>query len=408
MPKVSIIVPVYNVEKYLEKCLNSLINQTFKDIEIICVDDCSTDSSYSILLNYQNLDSRIKVIKLNKNSQLGAARNAGMKIAKGKYITFIDSDDYLDSTFVQKMYEKAEENNSDIVISNIKNYTLDESQNLTELRSNLDKYYESVTLQSGVYKYHFNFFKQLRVGAVAKLYKKNIIDKYNIRFPEHLIQEDEAFYWFYMIRVRSVYYINEELYYRLVHSTSIMFNLSYKNERCFDYLKILHIIYDYLIKSKLYKRYKKKFKLQVIRAINNIQNPIIRFFYIIKAPDFINIIPNLFFQNLRRDFSLFKYLRLYQNKKIMFWGASLYLNKFLSKYYIHNKSILGIIDKNPKRKGEKIKNYEIFSPKDLDYLNPDIIIITIVNFNTEQQIEIKKYIKENFNKNIKIVSINGM
>lgn len=118
MIKVSIIVPVYNVEKFLEKCLDSLTNQTLKDIEIICVNDGSTDKSFEILNNYAKQDLRIKIIN-QKNSGLSAARNSGMNIAQGKYIGFVDSDDWVDLDFFEKLYNVAIKNNADISTASI-------------------------------------------------------------------------------------------------------------------------------------------------------------------------------------------------------------------------------------------------------------------------------------------------
>ncbi len=115
MPLVSIIVPVYNTERQLAKCLNSLINQTLKDIEIILVDDGSPDNSPAICDEYAKNDSRIKVIH-KENGGLSSARNAALDIAKGKYIGFVDSDDFVDIKMFEKMYNSANKDNSDICI----------------------------------------------------------------------------------------------------------------------------------------------------------------------------------------------------------------------------------------------------------------------------------------------------
>lgn len=118
MVKVSIIVPVYNVDNYLEKCLDSLINQTLKDIEIICVNDGSTDNSLEILEKYSQKDNRIIIINQD-NAGVSVARNSGMKIAKGQYIGFVDSDDWVDLDFYEKLYNSAIANDADIAVSSI-------------------------------------------------------------------------------------------------------------------------------------------------------------------------------------------------------------------------------------------------------------------------------------------------
>ena len=121
MTKVSIIVPVYNVEKYLSECLDSLISQTLSDIEIICVNDGSKDSSLEILEKYAQKDKRIVVIN-QENSGVSTARNTGMKCANGEYIGFIDSDDWIDSDFYEKLYNSAKSNDADITVASIIRY----------------------------------------------------------------------------------------------------------------------------------------------------------------------------------------------------------------------------------------------------------------------------------------------
>ena len=116
MSKVSIVVPIYNVEKYLEQCIDSIINQTLKDIEIILVDDGSPDNCPQICDDYAKKDSRIKVVH-KKNGGLSSARNAGIEVATGDYIGFVDSDDYIELDMYEKMYSIAIENNVDFVMS---------------------------------------------------------------------------------------------------------------------------------------------------------------------------------------------------------------------------------------------------------------------------------------------------
>jgi len=140
MPKVSVIIPVFNTEKYLQRCLDSVCNQTLSDIEIICINDASTDNSLEILKEYQKEDERIKIIDLNKNQGAGYSRNRGIEIAKGEYIGFVDSDDFIDLDFYEKLYKKAIETGADVVKSNL-NYTecgitTEEYYNVKNVREN--------------------------------------------------------------------------------------------------------------------------------------------------------------------------------------------------------------------------------------------------------------------------------
>lgn len=117
-PIVSVIVPVYNTDKYLEECLESILNQTLKDIEIICIEDKSTDNSLQILKEFSKKDDRIIIIENDENRGISFNRNKGMAYAKGKYISFIDSDDKLDKDAYEKLYNFIEENHQDFVIFN--------------------------------------------------------------------------------------------------------------------------------------------------------------------------------------------------------------------------------------------------------------------------------------------------
>lgn len=121
MKKISVIVPVYNVEKYLSQCLDSIIHQTYKNLEIILVDDGSTDSSGLICDNYSQKDKRIKIIHKCQGG-LSDARNAGLKIATGEYISFIDSDDFIDKNMYSILINNTQKYNSDIVWFNYYNY----------------------------------------------------------------------------------------------------------------------------------------------------------------------------------------------------------------------------------------------------------------------------------------------
>ena len=123
MIKLSVIVPVYNVELYLRECLDSIINQTLKDIEIICIDDCSSDNSYGILEEYSKKDNRIIIFRNQENMSAGPSRNIGIRVSQGEYITFVDSDDFLDKNYYELLYNTAKEYDSDIVnTSNILRY----------------------------------------------------------------------------------------------------------------------------------------------------------------------------------------------------------------------------------------------------------------------------------------------
>ena len=133
---VSIIVPVYNVEKYLRKCLDSIVNQTYKNIEVICVDDGSPDNSIDILREYRAKDDRVTIIR-QKNKGLSGARNTGIKNATGKYIMFIDSDDWVELNMVELMTKKMDNKNLELAVCGTINHIGNEIQKEKLLKDSL-------------------------------------------------------------------------------------------------------------------------------------------------------------------------------------------------------------------------------------------------------------------------------
>ncbi len=192
----SIIIPVYNVEKYLETCLTSLINQTIRDLEIICIDDGSTDNSLKILSDFAQKDSRIKVYT-QENSKQGTARNNGIKAAQGEYIGFVDPDDYVDIDFFEKLYYAAKKSESDIasasIIKHKKNYTkYILKYNQTKTAKNIS---DKIKLCSDRTNRFFN--------SVNKIYRTSFVKNNNIFFPEQRLHEDVEF------AVKAIYYANQ-------------------------------------------------------------------------------------------------------------------------------------------------------------------------------------------------------
>lgn len=196
MTKLSIIVPVYNVEKYLPKCLESLIKQTLKDIEIICVNDGSMDNSLAILKEFASKDSRIRIID-NQHQGVAKTRNAGIEQSTGEYIGFVDSDDYIDIDFFEKLYNSATKSNSDIAIASI----LKHKNFFNIYNAKYTKEETAITIQDKIKlcedKKHFFFY------AWNKIYHSGFIKENNIKFSEGQIYEDVMF------AIKALYYSNK-------------------------------------------------------------------------------------------------------------------------------------------------------------------------------------------------------
>jgi len=193
--KVSIIIPVYNVEKYIRECLDSVINQTYKNLEIICVDDCSPDKSAKIIEEYLQKDKRIKIIRHDKNQGTGVARNTGMKNSNGEYISFVDPDDYLNLNIIELMVKKQKETDVDIVVSNFRNFTREETPDLEDILEsrNFLKCSSQERYQIGFNNFQDNL-NSVFISACGKLYKKDFLIKNNIWFiNQNIAGEDRGF-----------------------------------------------------------------------------------------------------------------------------------------------------------------------------------------------------------------------
>ena len=209
MPKVSVIIPVYNTAKYLRKCLDSVINQTLKDIEIICINDGSSDNSIEILREYKQKDSRIIIID-KENEGAGIARNKGLDIAQGEYLGFVDSDDYVDLNFFEKLYNKAKESNYDIVKGNYVVVLEDGEINKTNEIKKIKK----------EIKYSKIPYESFCSSWWSAIYKTSMIDKYNIRFSQIRQKEDIPFLYNSICVAECFAVIDAVKYYYFIHKQS--------------------------------------------------------------------------------------------------------------------------------------------------------------------------------------------
>lgn len=191
MPLVSVIIPVFNVEKYLKQCLDSVAAQTLEDIEIICVNDSSTDSSLDILNEYARKDERIKVVT-QPNSGAGAARNKGMSMATGKYLSFLDSDDFFEKDMLKLAYDKAEEDKADFVVFNSDQYYT-EKDKFVEVAWTLRVKEIPPYTPFNHRQMTDNIFKVFVGWAWDKLYNREFVEKNNLVFQEQRTSNDMLF-----------------------------------------------------------------------------------------------------------------------------------------------------------------------------------------------------------------------
>ncbi|MDY4079527.1 MAG: glycosyltransferase [Clostridium sp.] len=225
MVKVSIIVPIYNVEKYLSKCIDSIINQTFKEFELILVDDGSPDLCGEICDKYAKNDSRIVVIH-KKNEGVSKARNEGIKVAKGNYIMFVDSDDYLENSMLEVMYSEITNELADIVVCGTNDINLEGKKN------NAENIYDKMILNNVDALKYLLYERPYNAVCWGKLYKRNLFNKYKFNEKTKIAEDLELLYKIFFI-TKKVVYIPNRLYNWLMRSdsaTNQKFNEAWNNE----------------------------------------------------------------------------------------------------------------------------------------------------------------------------------
>ncbi|MFZ7179517.1 glycosyltransferase family 2 protein [Avibacterium avium] len=237
---ISVIVPIYNVEHYIAECLESIINQTYKNIEIICIDDCGLDNSISIVKKYMKLDNRITLIHHERNKGLGESRNSGIEIAKGEYIYFIDSDDKIDKEMLKDMYNAMNKYKTDAAMCDIELFYQDSSFNRT-----ISPFFYLENISSRIISIN-NKYKLIDINPSAsnKLFKASIIKKYNIKFPKGLY-EDHYFFYNYFIHAKNIYYINKSYYkYRQQRIGSILTSSKQREHEIYQVLDSIIPLFD--------------------------------------------------------------------------------------------------------------------------------------------------------------------
>lgn len=307
MPKISVIVPVYNVEKYLAKCIESIINQTYKDLEIICVNDGSTDNSLQILESYAKNDDRIKIVN-RENGGLSAARNSGLDVAAGEYCYFVDSDDWIELDTIEKLIHIITSYNVDVVVHSALNIAEDESCVITAKNNN--QWFEKRSKHDGVYDVPLEINRKIPAVAWNKLYKMEIIKQYNCRFHEGLVNEDELFIWTYMIHCKNYYYLNEKLYNYFRRSDSIM-GLRNNSPKVLDILKIEELIYKTVSKHKNIEEYQDYLTQNYIDVVRLLFRRMPRKY----RKDAIKRI-NIYYKTINRDKRILKLYRKYKYKTL--------------------------------------------------------------------------------------------
>lgn len=266
MKKISIIVPIYNAEKYLKECLDSILSQTYKNIEVILIDDGSTDNSYNICQKYVEKYSIFILMKV-KNGGVSRARNYGIKKSTGDYLTFVDSDDIIDSNFIEKMVSKINDK-TQMVVCNYKNVYKNQS-----VYNNFDiqDYLPSIDAKKELFK-----DTSIRGFSCNKLFVTKIIKDNNILFDENIkICEDLLFCFNYLNYIDGIYIINEGLYNYRMRKSSASNKYNEKDLTIFDAFDKMYLIdnniYEYSGDLYVYAYFKFLKALKKSGKINNVR-----------------------------------------------------------------------------------------------------------------------------------------
>lgn len=252
MAKVSVIVPVYNTEQYIEKCLESLVNQTLDDIEIVLINDGSTDESLSIMTKYKEKYADKILLISQENAGQGVARNLGISKCSGEYIGFVDSDDYVNLSMYETMWEKANEENLDLVECRY--------QYIDEKNKELKQYGDVRP-----YRDCNDMFIDPLVSPWNKLVKADILKRINSVFAEGVIYEDTAFFLKIIPHIKKSGFVDQALVYHINRGTSTM-NAN-KNKRVGDIFKVLKGIIDYYDKNNYRETYKNELEYFCVKIL---------------------------------------------------------------------------------------------------------------------------------------------
>ena len=274
-PKVTLILPVYNVELYLETCLKSILNQTYKNLEIIAVNDGSTDSSLSILDSYSRMDNRLRIIN-QENSGLSAARNRGLyQPEKGKYIYFVDSDDFLENNMIEKMVNLSEKYSLDMIRFDAQNFI--DGEDVKEQVNGRDKLtIKQINKSFSIYD-RDSFIKKSWYYAIPTVwcyfFKTELIEKDGgLRFEDGILHEDTLFIPLLLHRVSTIGYLKKTFYFRRIRPLSIMTSPDRKDDHFSSIVYVLeklNLFSNSLNQNEtIFKKYIETYKAKAFLLLN--------------------------------------------------------------------------------------------------------------------------------------------
>lgn len=270
MIKISIVIPVYNTEKYLDECLDSICRQNFDNLQIICVNDCSTDNSYSILKRYKKQYNFIEVYCNTSNKGLAYTRNRGIGYAKGEYIMFVDSDDYVASEILSELYDEIKNKCADVMLFDVKEIGDSIHSGDKRIRKNIYADSTGIQLFSELVKHNEMF-----AGVWSGIYKREFLEQIGLHFIEGILHEDIPYIFAALIKAQQASYFSKVAYYYRQRENSILHKPDYEKLALgllIGYAEILTIWQQYEAKNSdldKYNIYVSKYVKSVIRLLNS-------------------------------------------------------------------------------------------------------------------------------------------
>lgn len=376
---VSVVLPTYNGSKFIRESIDSVIAQTYTNWELIIVNDCSTDDTLDIINEYVQKDSRIRVISNSTNMKLPASLNIGFEDAKGEYYTWTSDDNIYHHDALEYMVDFLDNNTIyDLVCCDYE--LIEENGEFRQIHSEL-------------YPHKFVELSRNAVVGACFLYTKEIAKKVG-KYSETTFGAEDYDYWCRLALIGNIYFSDKVLYKYRFNSESLT---STRQDIIPKQIAKIRRQYSLRIlnKSGLTDKQRRKNLLNFYME----RNDSIWLYIALKDSIFCFLYVLIMSWGLRlyEELSFIYTLSNNKNKNIAFWGASIYLEKLIKKYYISGKQIVGIIDKDSNKWGKKLGNYMIYSPEQIPELNIDKIIFTVKNKNRQiypkVQNELKNYSK---------------
>jgi len=375
---VSIVLPTYNGSKFIRESIESIINQTYTNWELIIVNDCSTDNTLDIINEYAKKDFRIKIYSNEKNLKLPLSLNVGFSYASGDFHTWTSDDNKYRANAIEYMVD---------FLSNHNNYDC-----ISCDFDLINEKGEFINHHSDLFKREFISLTKCAIVGACFMYTSNIAKKVGYYDDDFFCAEDFD-YWCRLGLIGNIFFSNENLYEYRINSQSLS---STKKSTQFARVTDVRLKYAIKIMKKCKLKRQKKWELLLEFYRENLDK---RWLNVIKQYNIFcywYVLCNSEYVNLIEEWRFLFYLIINFNKKIAFWGASIYLEKFLKKYQIKNKNIIGIIDNDKNKHFKSFDKYTIYPAEYINKLKIDTIVFSIRNKNSKIYEVIKNFLRENY------------